>query len=134
MYRQQPASPESWRCCVGTQRRDAQRNLAPWNSCGNIPWMRQLSTSCQSKNGSRLVLSPASHGFLLHSFLNSNFCSGLREPELHPPLLMLLPLQKFYLKTFLFKDIGSNDNQDALQPLTFFLEHVPNDLVNSRKK
>ena len=47
---------------------------------------------------------------------------------------MLLTLQYFNFQVCRFNYIKSNDNQDDLQTLRFFLEHVPSDLGSSRRE
>ena len=120
MDRQQPASSECWRSCVGTQRLDAERNLAPWKSCRNIPWTRWRSTSCQGKNGLRLVRASGrrtrAYFFSVAIFSIQLFRFGFRQLDLHPPPLMLLPLQYYLFQLYRFKDIGSNKIKMIFNP------------------
>ena len=66
--------------------------------------------------------------------MNSFFAPSLGNMSyLHSPF-DVINIRVFYLQVCRFKDIRSNDNQDDLQPLSSFLEHVPNDLENSRNE
>ena len=79
--RQQPASFTSRRYRVGTQRLNAEKNLAPCKSCGNIPWARWWSTIYQGKNGLRLVRASGRRprtGLVFVDF-ESFFWSGFRQ-------------------------------------------------------
>ena len=95
MDRHQPASSEIWRCCVGTQRLDAEKNLAPG---------RVVETSPGQDGEVRVAKIKTAHGSFVRlvagfarffsQFFNSNFRPAYRQHELYPPPfdVIILPL------------------------------------------